>query len=89
MGKTVAYLRASTDKQDLSNQKLGILEFARLSGLHVGEYIEIAISSRKTSKKRRIPDGVVGKVWPPVVTTTSPMIFSGSSVTFNSGMISA
>lgn len=29
MGKTVAYIRASTDKQDLKNQKLEILEFAR------------------------------------------------------------
>jgi DNA invertase Pin-like site-specific DNA recombinase len=29
MGKTIAYLRASTDRQDLNNQKLEILEFAR------------------------------------------------------------
>ena len=56
MGKTIAYLRASTDKQDLSHQKLEILEFARRQGLHVDEYIEITISSRKTSKQRRIDE---------------------------------
>jgi len=29
MHKTVAYIRASTDKQDLNHQKLELLEFAR------------------------------------------------------------
>ncbi len=56
MGKIVAYLRASTNKQDLSHQKLEILEFARQKGLHVDEYIEITISSRKTKKQRRIDE---------------------------------
>ena len=56
MGKIVAYLRASTDKQDLSHQKLEILEFARRQGLCVDEYLELTISSRKTSKQRRIDE---------------------------------
>lgn len=56
MGKTIAYLRTSTDKQDLSHQKLEILEFARRQGLHVDEYVEITISSQKTSKQRRIDE---------------------------------
>jgi DNA invertase Pin-like site-specific DNA recombinase len=56
MGKIVAYLRASTDKQDLSHQKLEILEFARRQGLHVDEYLELTVSSRKTSKQRRIDE---------------------------------
>ena len=56
MGKTVAYLRASTDKQDLNNQKLEILEFARQKNLHVDEFVAITISSRKTSKQRRIDE---------------------------------
>ena len=56
MGKTIAYLRASTDKQDLSHQKLEILEFARKQRLHVDEYIEITISSQKASKQRRIDE---------------------------------
>jgi DNA invertase Pin-like site-specific DNA recombinase len=56
MGRTVAYLRASTDKQDLNNQKLEILEFARQKNLHVDEFVAITISSRKTSKQRRIDE---------------------------------
>jgi DNA invertase Pin-like site-specific DNA recombinase len=56
MGRTVAYLRASTDKQDLNNQKLEILEFARQKELRVDEFIAITVSSRKTSKQRRIDE---------------------------------
>ena len=56
MGKTVAYIRASTDKQDLNNQKLEVLEFARKKNLKVDEFVEITISSRKTTKQRRIDD---------------------------------
>jgi DNA invertase Pin-like site-specific DNA recombinase len=56
MGKIVAYLRASTDKQDRNHQKLEVLEFARRQGLHIDDYVEITISSRKTSQQRRIDE---------------------------------
>lgn len=56
MSKTIAYIRASTDKQDLNNQKLEILEFARKKELKVDEFVEITMSSRKTTKQRRIDD---------------------------------
>ncbi len=56
MGKTYAYLRTSTDKQDLNNQKLEILEYARRHELKVDEFVEIAMSSRKTPKQRRIEE---------------------------------
>lgn len=56
MGKIVAYLRASTDKQDLSHQKLELLEFARNKSLTIDSFIEITISSQKTSKQRRIDE---------------------------------
>jgi DNA invertase Pin-like site-specific DNA recombinase len=59
MGKIVAYLRASTDKQDLNHQKLEILEFARKQEIRIDEFVEITISSRKTSKQRRI-DELIG-----------------------------
>ena len=61
MGKTVAYLRISTDKQDLDNQKLEILEYARHHNLRVDEFIEVSMSSRKTSKQRRI-DELLGRL---------------------------
>lgn len=56
MGKTVAYLRASTDKQDLNHQRLELLEFARNQGRKIDEFVEITISSRKTRKQRRIDE---------------------------------
>jgi DNA invertase Pin-like site-specific DNA recombinase len=56
MGKIVAYLRASTNKQDLSHQKLEILEFARSKQFDISDFIEVTISSRKTSKQRRIDE---------------------------------
>jgi DNA invertase Pin-like site-specific DNA recombinase len=56
MSKTIAYIRASTDKQDLNNQKLEILEWARKKDFKVDAFVEITISSRKTSKQRRIDE---------------------------------
>jgi DNA invertase Pin-like site-specific DNA recombinase len=56
MSKTIAYIRTSTDKQDLNNQKLEILEFARKKNLKVDEFVQITMSSRKTTKQRRIDD---------------------------------
>lgn len=56
MDKIVAYLRASTNKQDLNHQKLEILEFAQNNKLTISNFIEITISSRKTSKQRRIDE---------------------------------
>ena len=56
MGKIVAYIRASTDKQDVNNQRLEILEFARGRDIKVDEFIEITISSRKSTKQRRIDE---------------------------------
>lgn len=56
MSKIVAYLRASTDKQDLNHQRLELLEFSRKKSLSIDEFVEITISSRKTSKQRRIDE---------------------------------
>jgi DNA invertase Pin-like site-specific DNA recombinase len=56
MPKTVAYLRASTDKQDLNNQKLEIFEYARKNQLEVHDFIQITISSSRTNKERRIDE---------------------------------
>ncbi|HAT8860268.1 TPA: resolvase [Legionella pneumophila subsp. pneumophila] len=56
MAKTIAYIRTSTDKQDLNNQKLEIFEFAKKNQLVVDDFIEMTISSRKTSKERRIDE---------------------------------
>ena len=56
MSKTLAYLRTSTDKQDLNNQRLEILEYARRDDLRIDDFIEISISSRKNRRARRIEE---------------------------------
>ena len=59
--RALAYVRASTNKQDINNQKLELFEFARQKRLHIDNFIEITISTRKTKKQRRI-DEVMEKV---------------------------
>lgn len=56
MSKVLAYLRTSTDKQDLDQQRLQILEYARTHQLSVEDFIAITISSRKSSKERRLEE---------------------------------
>lgn len=56
MTDVVAYLRVSTDKQDINNQKLEILEFARKRDLQISEFIDVTASSHKDSKQRRIDE---------------------------------
>ena len=56
MSQTIAYLRTSTDKQDLNNQKLEILEWARKKELKIDAFVEITMSSRKTRKQRCIEE---------------------------------
>ena len=56
MGKTLAYIRASTDQQDAKNQRHEILEYAHREKCTVDAFIEVTISSRKDSRQRRIEE---------------------------------
>jgi DNA invertase Pin-like site-specific DNA recombinase len=56
MSQTIAYLRASTDKQDVNNQRLEILEWARTAEMKIDTFVEITMSSRKTSQQRRLDE---------------------------------
>ena len=56
MSKVLAYLRTSTDKQDLNNQRLEILEYARQHSIQIADFIAISVSSRKTPYERRIDE---------------------------------
>lgn len=51
---TIAYLRVSKDTQDVKNQRLAILEFARRETVEVDDFMEIAVSSRRSVKERKI-----------------------------------
>mgnify|MGYP000930068614 CR=1 FL=1 len=59
MPKTIAYLRVSTDRQDVNNQRLEILDYARRNDLKIDDFIDIEISSRKSLKHRRIDELLV------------------------------
>ncbi|HQU27780.1 MAG: recombinase family protein [Nitrospira sp.] len=56
MSKTMAYIRASTDTQDVKNQRHEILEFTNRQSLTIHEFIEVTISSQKSSRQRRIEE---------------------------------
>jgi len=54
MSKTVAYIRVSTDKQDVENQRLEILKLANERGLGPVQFVEETVSGRKSWKDRVI-----------------------------------
>ena len=56
MSKYYAYIRVSTDKQTLENQKHKILEFAFNKKIQIEDFIEVEVSSKKTRKARLIDD---------------------------------
>jgi DNA invertase Pin-like site-specific DNA recombinase len=56
MGRILAYLRTSTDKQDLNVQKVAALEYARQQGLQIDDFIAISISSKRERRARRIDE---------------------------------
>lgn len=56
MPKTVAYVRVSTDGQDYQNQKYEILNYCNQERWQVDKWLELEISSRRSSKDRRIDE---------------------------------
>ncbi len=56
MSKYIAYLRVSTEKQLLENQKHKILSYAYNSDIKIDKFVEIEISSRKEQKLRLIEE---------------------------------
>ncbi len=56
MQKTIAYLRVSTDEQDINNQKHGLLEFANAHGITNIEFVSDTVTGKKHWKKRKLGD---------------------------------
>jgi DNA invertase Pin-like site-specific DNA recombinase len=52
--KTIAYVRVSTDAQDVTHQRLAVLEFARTERMVVDTFLEIQASSRHSLTVRQI-----------------------------------
>ncbi len=63
MTQTIAYLRVSTDGQDLKNQKLEILDYADKNDFLITEWLEVKVSSRR-SRKERLIDLLLEKLSP-------------------------
>jgi DNA invertase Pin-like site-specific DNA recombinase len=59
--RTIAYIRVSTDEQDVNKQRLEILDYAHRNGMKINEFISIEISSQRTPKDRRIEE-MMGKL---------------------------
>ena len=56
MAKVIGYVRVSTTRQDADNQRHELLEYTNQNHVHVDEFIEIEIPSRKGKKERRIQE---------------------------------
>ena len=54
MKKTVAYIRVSTDRQDVENQRLEILSLANNKNLGKVKFVEEIISGRKSWREREL-----------------------------------
>jgi DNA invertase Pin-like site-specific DNA recombinase len=50
----VGYARVSTQEQDLKNQHYEILSYASRNDLKITSWVEVKVSSRKTTKERLI-----------------------------------
>ena len=53
---TIGYLRVSTNEQDLSNQRLELLDYADRHDIKINQWLDVKVSSRKTTKERQIDE---------------------------------
>jgi DNA invertase Pin-like site-specific DNA recombinase len=56
MSHTIAYLRVSTNDQDIEKNKYDILQLANEKGLGKVKWVEETVSGRVSWKKRKIAD---------------------------------
>ena len=54
MGQTIGYIRVSSDKQTVDNQRLAILDYCNKQNTKVDNWIEVNMSSSKSAAQRRI-----------------------------------
>lgn len=54
--KTIGYIRISTDKQDAQKQEHLLLRYAQQHDLHIDRFVSVEMSSRKSTRERRIDD---------------------------------
>ena len=76
---TIAYLRVSTAAQEINNQRLAILEFARTAHMEVHEFLEIQASSRRSATVRQL-DVLLSRLAPGDALIVSELSRLGRSV---------
>ena len=54
MHKYIAYLRVSTEKQDLDSQRLSIMDYAHVKNIKIEKFIQAQASSRLSDIRRKI-----------------------------------
>ena len=52
--RTIAYLRVSTGGQDLGQQKLAILDYARQHRITVDDVVEVHASTRRATQRAHV-----------------------------------
>ena len=77
--KTVAYLRVSTGSQDVSTQRLAVLDYAQRNQIKVDMLLEVQSSSRKSQRERGI-DSLFGNLQPGDLVLVSELSRLGRSL---------
>src|SRR5262245_54169594 len=77
--RTIAYLRVSKDSQDVKNQRLTILDFARQERLKIDEFIELSVSATRMPKERKL-DVLLERLKPQDTLLVSELSRMGRSV---------
>ena len=54
--RVIAYIRVSTARQDLDQQRLAIWDYAQKNRLTIDEFVTAKASSQKSMKRRGISD---------------------------------
>ena len=58
MGKTLGFIRISTDKQEADRQRLIIHELAREKTLQIDDWVEMTLSGRKVPAQKRMAETI-------------------------------
>src|SRR5262249_37796204 len=74
-----AYLRVSKDSQDVKNQRLAILDFARQERMKIDEFIELSVSATRSPKARKL-DVLLERLNPQDALVVSELSRMGRSV---------
>lgn len=77
--RVYAYCRVSTGRQDHDSQRIGILDYAKRSGLKVSEWIDEEVSGRTPIAERRLGREVLPALKPGDVLLTSELSRLGRS----------